>query len=75
MAPFQQIDSGLARQYEGTGLGLPLTLVLVEQHRGSMNLQSQVGIGTSVTVLFPAERIVRLPHDAKAADAADRKAG
>ncbi len=75
LSRFGQIDADLNRQYEGTGLGLPLTKALVEQHGGTLDLQSQVGVGTTVTVRFPAERIVRSPHDAKAANAADRKAG
>ncbi len=58
LAPFQQIDSGLNRKHEGTGLGLPLTKSLVELHGGYLDLQSKVGVGTAVTVRFPAERIV-----------------
>jgi signal transduction histidine kinase len=59
LAPFQQIDSALNRKYEGTGLGLPLTKCLVELHGGSLDLQSQVGVGTTVTARFPAQRIIR----------------
>jgi hypothetical protein len=40
-----------------------------------VDLQSEVGVGTTVTVRFPAARIVRSPHDTKAVDTADRKAG
>ncbi len=58
LTPFRQIDSSLNRKYKGTGLGLPLTKALVELHGGSLDLQSEVGIGTIVTVRFPAERIV-----------------
>jgi signal transduction histidine kinase len=58
LAPFQQIDSGLNRMHDGTGLGLPLTKSLVEMHGGYLDLQSKVGAGTTVTVRFPAERIV-----------------
>jgi signal transduction histidine kinase len=58
LTPFQQIDSDLNRKYEGTGLGLPLTKALAELHGGSLGLQSEVDIGTTVTVRFPAERIV-----------------
>ena len=65
-APFQQIDSGLNRIHEGTGLGLPLTKSLVEMHGGSLDLQSEVGVGTTVTVRFPAERIVRSRRGAAA---------
>ncbi len=58
LAPFGQIDSELNHDYEGTGLGLWLTKSLVETHGGSFDLQSEVGHGTTVTVRFPAERIV-----------------
>jgi signal transduction histidine kinase len=44
--------------HDGTGLGLPLTKSLVEMHGGYLDLQSKVGAGTTVTVRFPAERIV-----------------
>ena len=63
LAPFQQIDSDLNRKYEGTGLGLPLTKSLVELHGGSLDLQSEVGVGTTATVRFPAERIVSVAAD------------
>ena len=75
LAPFQQIDSGLNRRHEGTGLGLPLTKSLVEMHGGYLDLQSEVGVGTIVIVRFPAERIVPSPRDANAVDAAARKVG
>ncbi len=55
---FQQIDSDLNRKYEGTGLGLPLTKAMVEQHGGVLDLQSQLGVGTTVTVRLPAERVL-----------------
>ncbi len=58
LAPFGQVDSTLARKHEGTGLGLPLTKSLVELHSGSFDLQSEPGVGTTVTARFPAGRIV-----------------
>jgi signal transduction histidine kinase len=57
LSQFGQVDSDLSRQYEGTGLGLPLTKALVESHGGCLDLQSEVGAGTTVTVRFPATRI------------------
>ncbi|MEE8531191.1 MAG: ATP-binding protein, partial [Hyphomicrobium sp.] len=74
LAPFQQVDSDLNRKYEGTGLGLPLTKALVEQHGGSLDLQSQAGIGTTVTVRFPAERIVQSTCGTQSLDKVDREA-
>ena len=53
MAPFGQVDSRLARRFEGTGLGLPLTKRLVELHGGTFHLASEPGKGTIVTVRLP----------------------
>ncbi len=58
LSQFGQIDSDLNRKYEGTGLGLPLTKSLIQMHGGSLDLQSEVGIGTTATIRFPAKRIV-----------------
>ena len=60
LTPFKQADGALDRKFDGTGLGLPLSKSLTEMHGGSFDLQSEVGIGTTVTVRFPAERIVSL---------------
>jgi signal transduction histidine kinase len=54
LTPFGQVDSTLSRQYEGTGLGLPLTKSLVELHGGTLTLQSEPGRGTTVAVRIPA---------------------
>ena len=58
LAPFQQIKSDLDRSNRGTGLGLSLTKSLTELHGGSLDIQSEVGMGTTVTVHFPAEQIM-----------------
>lgn len=55
---FSQIDKRLSRQHEGTGLGLPLTKMLVELHGGTLSIESAPKAGTTVTVLFPRERIL-----------------
>jgi PAS domain S-box-containing protein len=51
--PFSQIDSGLARKYEGTGLGLVLLKNLAELHGGSVATESAVGEGSRFTVWLP----------------------
>jgi len=58
LTPFRQVDNNISRKYDGTGLGLPLTKALTELHGGSLDLQSEVGVGTTVTVRFPTERIL-----------------
>ncbi|MGE5547050.1 MAG: PAS-domain containing protein [Solirubrobacterales bacterium] len=73
MEPFVQADTRLSRKYEGTGLGLPLTKALVIAHGGELAIESAVGVGTTVTVRFPAERIVRDIGRAAAADEAGRR--
>ena len=55
---FGQVDSGLARRHEGTGLGLPLARKLAELHGGSLTIKSEKGRGTTVTVMLPAARVV-----------------
>jgi len=51
--PFGQVDNGLERRYEGTGLGLPLTKALVDLHNGAIAIDSARGRGTRVTISFP----------------------
>ncbi len=74
LSRFGQIDGVLNRQYEGTGLGLALTKALVELHGGVLDLQSEVGVGTTVTVRFPAERIVASLDNVASLDLEDRAA-
>ena len=58
MAPFGQVDSGLGRKYEGTGLGLPLARAFTELHGGTLELDSVPDEGTTVTVVLPKERVI-----------------
>jgi CheY-like chemotaxis protein/anti-sigma regulatory factor (Ser/Thr protein kinase) len=51
--PFVQLDARLARQYEGTGLGLFLIYRLVKLHGGSVNIESEIGKGSNFTILLP----------------------
>ncbi len=51
--PFVQLDSRLARQYEGTGLGLALVYRMTKLHGGSVSVTSEVGSGIQFTVALP----------------------
>jgi len=64
MASFGQVDSKISRRHEGTGLGLPLTKHLVELHGGTLTVESEVNVGTTVTITLPSERIVATPRAA-----------
>ncbi len=54
--PFRQIDSTVARESEGTGLGLSLVKKLIELHDGEVALESTLNVGTAVFIAFPAAR-------------------
>jgi len=51
--PFSQIDAGLSRRFEGTGLGLAVVKVLAELHGGAVAVESAVGEGSCFTVWLP----------------------
>jgi two-component system, sensor histidine kinase and response regulator len=54
---FQQIDSSYQRKYEGTGLGLSLTKLLVDLHGGRIEVESTMGEGSCFTVWLPKQEI------------------
>ena len=56
LSVFGQVENDCEQQ--GTGLGLPLAKALAELHGGTLDLQSELGRGTTVTLRLPAYRIV-----------------
>jgi len=65
LEPFGQVDNGLAKLYEGTGIGLPLAKRLVELHGGKLAVESVRDAGTTVRVYLPANCVVALPQTAE----------
>jgi PAS domain S-box-containing protein len=57
--PFIRLESALTSSEEGTGLGLAITKRLLESHGGSLQLNSEVGAGTTAAACFPSSRVVR----------------
>jgi signal transduction histidine kinase/CheY-like chemotaxis protein len=69
--PFVQLDSSLAREVTGTGLGLALVAQMARLHGGSVAVESQPGEGSSFTVIIPWEPalaidpMLRMKHTGK----------
>jgi PAS domain S-box-containing protein len=57
LSPFGQVDNALSRSNAGTGLGLTLVDALIKLHDGKLELFSKKGIGTTATIIFPADRV------------------
>jgi two-component system cell cycle sensor histidine kinase PleC len=55
LEPFGQVESEMSHRNPGTGLGLPLTKELAELHGGSLTMESNVDVGTTVTIILPPE--------------------
>ncbi|HLG88160.1 MAG TPA: MHYT domain-containing protein [Alphaproteobacteria bacterium] len=55
---FTQVDSRLARQFDGAGLGLPVTRHMIELQGGRLEFESTLGVGTTATIIYPRERSI-----------------
>ena len=59
--PFQQADPSIRRRHGGTGLGLAIAKRFVELHGGRIWIESEVGVGTSVSFSLPLEAEAAVP--------------
>jgi len=55
---FYQADSSESNEYEGTGIGLALTKELVDLYRGEINVESEIGKGSTFTVKLPVAKVL-----------------
>lgn len=53
--PFVQVENQLTKSYSGTGLGLAISRSLIDLHGGSLTIDSEVGVGTTVLVSLPID--------------------
>ena len=60
MESFGQAGNLYQRKHEGSGLGLPLARRIVELHGGRLDLRSEPGRGTSVSIRLPADRVAAI---------------
>jgi signal transduction histidine kinase len=56
--PFTQLDSSLARRFQGAGLGLYMSRALIAGHGGQLALRSAAGWGTLAEIRLPADRLI-----------------
>lgn len=60
LEPYGQVRNDFTRTRDGTGLGLPLVKALVDMHGGQLEIASEPGVGTTVTVVMPAHRVLAI---------------
>ena len=65
LTPFGQVENPYTADHKGSGLGLPLAKRLVELHGGDLGVESQPGVGTTVSVRLPAGRMVQAAAPAR----------
>ena len=53
LRPFEQVENAWSRSHDGVGLGLALVQSMAQAHDATLHIDSAVGEGTTVTIVFP----------------------
>ena len=61
--PFEQVENQFSKSHQGSGLGLAISRALVELHRGSLQIKSREGQGTTVTCTLPIKAVTDEEED------------
>jgi len=69
LKPFEQVETAFSRNFDGVGLGLPLVNSMARLHGATLTIESELNIGTTVSILFPAART--RPRSAQVIDAVE----
>ncbi len=56
LKPFEQVETAFARNFDGVGLGLPLVNSMARLHGAALTIESELNVGTTASILFPAVR-------------------
>jgi len=63
LRPFEQVENAWSRSHDGVGLGLALVQSMAQAHDATLSIDSTLGEGTTVAIVFPPARYRDLPHD------------
>jgi PAS domain S-box-containing protein len=63
LRPFEQVENAWSRSHDGVGLGLALVQSMAQAHGATLRIDSALGEGTTVTIVFPPARYRDLSHD------------
>jgi PAS domain S-box-containing protein len=70
--PFRQVEDAYSRRHAGSGLGLYISRSLMKLHGGELDIASTLGEGTTVTLSFPEECVIRGGMEGEAAEPLSR---
>lgn len=68
LSPFGQVENALSRKNAGAGLGLALVKSMIEMHGGRVQIDSELGAGAAISLIFPAARVASPDAGGQAAE-------